>query len=116
MTLHIGDCPMTNTDPAERTGCVCDRAQDPDEPRDYVEAAAGIRVWWCPECDLYDRKASRPVCGSCGEEMVSGDGNVVRGRPEDSDEYAALVDLARHLARVPTDAECDAETRRMRNR
>lgn len=41
MALHVGDCPMTNSDPESRTVCVCDAYE---HERTYLEGGGGLEV------------------------------------------------------------------------
>jgi len=41
LKLHVGDCPMTNMDPATRTSCVCEHW---DTERDHLEGGGGVTV------------------------------------------------------------------------
>jgi hypothetical protein len=43
--LHDGDCPMTNSEPASRTGCVCEDLQHRSVVREYIEGGGGRTVW-----------------------------------------------------------------------
>lgn len=40
--LHVGDCPMTNSRPEDRTECACDSY--PGQERDYLEGGGGIQA------------------------------------------------------------------------
>ena len=41
LKLHVGDCPMTNSDQEARTSCVCEHW---DVERDHLESGGGVTV------------------------------------------------------------------------
>lgn len=46
MKLHVGDCPMTNSDPESRTACICEHWE---HERTYLEGGGGQEISDQPE-------------------------------------------------------------------
>ncbi len=90
--LHVGDCPMTNTTAADRTGCVCEHHEG--EPRDYIEGKGGAR-YTGPTREIWD---IRPFSGRAGD-----DGGPQRWENAD---FVALPDAVAELARAAVPDAC----------